>query len=365
MKIICLHQSAELYGSDRSFLQVVTYFSEREDVTDILVLLPMHGPLVTELQKLQVQVEITRLCILRKVWLKKLQWGKLLFPLFKLPSKYKRFKHADIVYCNTTVVMDFYLLALVLKNRNILHVREIPGKWLTRFFTFFINAGKVLALYNSKSTAAAFKKVIRGQVVYNAFEGFDYTVAEPADVSETSQALHFLLVGRINDWKGQDFAIDAFSQLDAEQPFTLTILGSVFEGNEHLLAELREKVQACGLEDKVRFVAFVPDPEPYYQEADVLLVPSKKPEPFGRIAIEAMSIAKPVIAADHGGLSEIVVHEETGLLFTPNSQKDFIKCLQCYFKDSHLMREHGIQGYKRFKTQFSTQSLTTALDEIF
>ncbi|EAQ47942.1 glycosyltransferase family 4 protein [Leeuwenhoekiella blandensis] len=364
MKIICLHQSAELYGSDRSFLQVVTYFSEREDVTDILVLLPMHGPLVSELQKLKVQVEITRLCILRKVWIKKLQWGKLIFPLFKLPSKYKRFKQADIVYCNTTVVMDFYLLALVLKNRNILHVREIPDKWLTRFFTFFINAGKVLALYNSKSTAAAFKKVKRGQVVYNAFEGFNYA-GVPVNEVEVAQPLKFLLVGRINDWKGQDFAVEAFSQLDAEQPFSLTILGSVFEGNEHLLAELKEKVQAYGLQDKVRFIAFVPDPEPYYQEADVLLVPSKKPEPFGRIAIEAMSIAKPVIAADHGGLSEIVIHKETGLLFTPNSQMDFIKCLQCYFKDRHLIREHGLQGYQRFKMQFSTQSLTTALDDVF
>lgn len=171
MKIICLHQSAELYGSDRSFLQVVNYLTRRTDVTEVKVLLPMSGPLVSALEKCGAIVEITSLCVLRKVWVKKLQLGKLLFPLFKLPKKYSEFKKYDIVYCNTTVIMDFYLLSLILNNRKILHVREIPGKCLTRFFTWFINKGKILALYNSKSTESFFQ-VKNGKTVYNAFEGF-------------------------------------------------------------------------------------------------------------------------------------------------------------------------------------------------
>ena len=57
MRILCLHQSADLYGSDRSFLQVVEYLKSSGKFELITVILPRTGPLVSELQKLDVDVK--------------------------------------------------------------------------------------------------------------------------------------------------------------------------------------------------------------------------------------------------------------------------------------------------------------------
>jgi hypothetical protein len=56
MKIICVHQSADMYGSDRSFLQVVIYLSQSGDFKKITIVLPRTGPLVSELEKLNVDI---------------------------------------------------------------------------------------------------------------------------------------------------------------------------------------------------------------------------------------------------------------------------------------------------------------------
>lgn len=49
------------------------------------------------------------------------------------------------------------------------------------------------------------------------------------------------------------------------------------------------------------------------------VVPSTEPEPFGMVAIEAMLASKPVVAANHSGLTEIVIHNETGFLVELNN----------------------------------------------
>ena len=58
------------------------------------------------------------------------------------------------------------------------------------------------------------------------------------------------------------------------------------------------------------------------------MVPSKKPEPFGRTAIESFAHSRPVIAANHGGLPEIITDKLNGYLFTPNSSDDLAQIIE-------------------------------------
>ncbi len=66
----------------------------------------------------------------------------------------------------------------------------------------------------------------------------------------------------------------------------------------------------CGSSD-LTILDMQPKVFPYYMAADIVLMPSVK-EPFGIVTCEAMAFSRPVIGSDVGGISEVVVHRQTG-----------------------------------------------------
>lgn len=382
MKIICVHQSADMYGSDRSFLQVVNYLSLSPNFEKITVILPRNGPLVLELEKLKVEIIFMNLSLLSKTYLMKLQWGKIIFPLFSFSAKKKLFDQYDVVYVNTSVILDFYLLAPFLKQMKIIHIREIPNRMISKVLSFFLKGANSKIIFNSQSTLKSFDPLAQSLVIHNAFEGFDEvnSISETGAIAETRTAilaesavftlpekalpLKVLLIGRINSWKGQDFTIEALT-LIANGNVLLRIVGSTSAGNEQMVLDLKKKVIQLGLIDKVEFMDFVADTAEIYNWSDVVIVPSTKPEPFGRIAIEAMSLNKPVIAANHGGLPEIITHGYSGFLFEPNNKTEFIKVLRQYIDDRDLLNKHGRNAKMVFEEKFSLIGFYKKLDEAF
>jgi len=361
MKIICLHQSADLYGSDRSFLQVIKYFVFTKRFTTITVVLPRTGPLSVELEKLGVEMLYIDLSLLSKTYLKSFKWGKIINPLFDLPKKRKLISAYDYFYVNTSVILDFYLLAPILQNNKFVHVREIPNKLLSVVLSFLLRLSKATVIFNSKATLRSFSKIRKTAVIYNAFEGFEGKLNTHRNVSDK---LRLLLIGRINTWKGQDFVIDALSKFENNKNVVLRIVGDTSVGNEYLIDELKVKVSKLGLTDIVEFKGFEADPSDSYEWADIILIPSKKPEPFGRIAIEAMSLSKPVIACNHGGLPEIILDGVTGLLFEPNNIQSFNKALRFYEENRLEILTQGVNGFRRYKELFSIESLYSNLNRV-
>ena len=61
-----------------------------------------------------------------------------------------------------------------------------------------------------------------------------------------------------------------------------------------------------------------------YALANIVVVPSLKPEPFGRVVIEAQAMEKPVVVANHGGAAETVEENVTGYLFKPGSVNNLV-----------------------------------------
>lgn len=366
MKVICFHQSADLYGSDRSFLQVVEYFVNSQSITRITVVLPRSGPLAEKLNMLGVEVLFMDLSLLSKTYLKSLQWGKILFPLFKLGKKKELIEKYDILYVNTSVILDFYVLAPFLKVRKIIHIREIPSAWLGKILSGFISRSNALTIFNSHSTRKSFSTFKDSIVIHNAFEGYTYSKTDSfqSQMLLSDKPLKILLIGRINTWKGQDFTIQALSKIPNKN-FHLRIVGSTSAGNEILLDQLKATVKELGLDGQVDFVEFALDPEIEYKNADVVIVPSIKPEPFGRIAIEAMSVGKPVIAANHGGLPEIIEHNKNGFLFNPGNAESFNSYVQLYVNNRDLLVSHGVASREIFLDRFSIDKMHKQLNNVF
>jgi len=104
-----------------------------------------------------------------------------------------------------------------------------------------------------------------------------------------------------------------------------------------------------------------------YPEADVVVLPAVWKEPFPRALLEAMAAAKPVVATRSGGIPELVVHEETGLLVPPKDSQALADALLRVVKDRLLAERMGRQGQERLEKTFhrdaSLASLLVAYDE--
>ena len=93
-------------------------------------------------------------------------------------------------------------------------------------------------------------------------------------------------------------------------------------------------------------------------------MPSTEPEPFGLVAVEAMLAQKPVIASNHGGLTEIIKDKQTGLLFEPNNIQQLISSIEVLINDKDLRIQMGERGYKRAIEEFSIQKHITQIEKI-
>jgi glycosyltransferase involved in cell wall biosynthesis len=118
--------------------------------------------------------------------------------------------------------------------------------------------------------------------------------------------------GRISRIKGLEVVLEALTKLN-DIPYLCIMAGSD-HGHEDYSAELEQKITAMGLEGKVRLANSTSYMNEAYSLSDVVLIPSIKPESFGRISIEAQAMGKLVIAADHGGVRETIINNETGYL---------------------------------------------------
>jgi glycosyltransferase involved in cell wall biosynthesis len=104
-----------------------------------------------------------------------------------------------------------------------------------------------------------------------------------------------------------------------------------------------------------RFVGFRKDVADWLLASDVAVVPSHA-EPLGNATLEAMSYALPVLGCRVGGIPEMVVHEETGLLVPPRSPDDLAAALARLIGDAPLRRRLGRQGRGRCQKVFSLEA---------
>ncbi len=147
------------------------------------------------------------------------------------------------------------------------------------------------------------------------YNGIDPRIYSP--VRRWSDALkgevNLLVVGVLREIKGQAIAIRALAQLAKLDGWNFKLH---FCGGGPDKAKLQSLVDEHELEDRVSFHGEVEDIARWYEKCSIVVIPSLF-ESFGYVAIEAALMTRPVIAAAAGGLTEIVIDGETGVLFPP------------------------------------------------
>ena len=202
---------------------------------------------------------------------------------------------------------------------------------------------------------------------------FDPIKADPARVSALRSELGkpdrllFILPGRLTSWKGQMVLIDALAELsDAEKAhFQVALIGDA-QGRDDYLTALTSRIAENGLDDLVKITGHSSDMVNLYAAADLVLAPSTRPEAFGRIAIEAGAMQRPVIVSDHGGQRETVVDGETGWRVKPGDPADLARAIGAYLGLSTAERQNmGRKARTNVERQFSKSGLQRATLEVY
>jgi glycosyltransferase involved in cell wall biosynthesis len=357
MKIACIHQGYELYGSDRCFVESVAALREAYPAAEIEVVLPREGPIVAALESHSDRIVFEQLFILRRKALARLALtGWLTLPL-ALARAARRFARADLVYINTSVVLDYQIAARAFPGKTLLHIHEIPTGLVRRVLRATALWSGARLIFNSRATRESFG--LPGDVIYNGIDG--PPEALPANY-DAARPLRMALIGRINRIKGQDVLLAALTRLPegARQKISVRMVGGAFE-NPALEARLREEVQAAGLAECVSVEPFVSDTAPVYAWADIVVAPSKLPESLGRTAIEAMSFGRPPLVSAIGGLTEVVADGETGWHVPPGDAKALAAKLEAIIARPEDWRSYGLAARARYERLFSRKAATEAL----
>jgi len=135
-----------------------------------------------------------------------------------------------------------------------------------------------------------------------------------------------MLPARATSWKGHEILIQALAQL-SDKDAILMLLG-IEDGPPAYAEKLQAMAVRYGLGGRVRIGAGSSDMPAALMLADVVAMPSIKPEPFGRVAIEALAMGRPVVAFRHGGAVESIDEGRTGWLADPLSVGSLAEALQ-------------------------------------
>lgn len=362
-KILFVHSSNELYGSDRVLLQVIEGLpSERFEP---IVVTPTdagkHGPLGRHLHSLSIRHEVVQLGVLRRrymtpvgmlIYLTRILVGT--YQLLRLISKYK----VDLVHTNTSAILSGAFAARLTSKPHVWHVHEIVEhpKWLGTFLNRFIlnNSTRIVAI--SRAVAEKLGHSQKSNEVTVIWNGVDLDRLKPALSQSTTRdsgegwgnEVVLGLIGRLSHWKGQELFLEAAAEaLAQEKNLHFLIVGGAVPGDEGRLPALQALAAKLNIRDKVTFLPFTEEIGSIFHSLDIVVVPSTLPEPFGLVVVEGMAASRPVIAAAHGGPKEIVVDGETGLLFQPSDVSSLRDAILKLARDPSLRLAMGSAGYAR------------------
>ncbi len=160
--------------------------------------------------------------------------------------------------------------------------------------------------------------------------------------------------------KGIQHLLSAMPEIIRAEPRTrLVVVG----GGSHE-SVLRSQCEELGLCEEVQFTGQRTDIESLLAAADIVVHPSLE-DVLPTSIIEAMAAARPVVASDTGGIPEIVVDGESGILVTPGDSQDLTHSLVSLMENPAKRNSMGEAGRLRAESQFSIQQQLDRLEEIY
>jgi glycosyltransferase involved in cell wall biosynthesis len=384
--ILFIHHANDMYGADIGLLHAVQSM-DREKYFPI-VILPSDMPtgmLSPELERLGVEFHFADLGILRRKYLTPRAILPLMLGILRgatFVRSMARNRGVALVYINTFVPVSGAIGGRLAGIPVLWHIREIlalprPIRW-TMYEALRLCADRVVCI--SKAVRESVLKEAPGLadksvVVYNA-------VSVPASSKDKGQeielreelglqqgALLVGMVGRISHWKGQEILVQAAALVLPSRPDVhFVAVGSYFADESYYLDKLKALIRTLGLESRFHLADYRSNVTDVYRALDIFVLPSVKPEPFGRVTVEAMTQGRAVIATNHGGTVELIEEGVTGILVPPADPNALASAIERLMADRALREKIGqaaaIYAKENFGLSGHGEQMRNVIDEL-
>jgi len=169
-----------------------------------------------------------------------------------------------------------------------------------------------------------------------------------------------IMPGRLTSWKGQEVFIEALNLVNKElghQSFYAVILGSD-QGRDIYSKKIKRLVEQYRLVPQLKFIEHCKNMPLAYKISNLVVSASIEPEAFGRVAIEAQSMEKPIVASDIGGSKETIANNVSGFLFESGNPKSLSKkIIEVLNLDQSRLKLIGIEGRKNIIKKFNVEKM--------
>lgn len=282
-----------------------------------------------------------------------------------------RAEATDVIYANSQKAFVVAALAGDMAGRPVIwHLRDILGPphfsaVTTRVGIWLANRYAARVIVNSAATGRAF--VVAGgneslvRVVYNGVDPapFDAAARGPgpalrAELGVPPGAIVAVHVGRFHPWKGQQVLLRALVEAPGVHAW---FVGAPLFGEHRFAADLCALAATLGVAERTRFLGFREDVPAILSAADLVVHSSVFPEPFGRVIVEGMLAGKPVIAANAGGVAEIVTDGETGFLVPPDDPAALANALHEVVREPARAARIAARGCQHARSEFSVEAM--------
>jgi FkbM family methyltransferase len=351
--------SSQLAGSERSLLELIKELKEKNIFSHVV--LPNEGPLIDELNKINIPYDIVNY----KLWadFKERSPEEIAsnitnsyINIIKYLPKLTTI-NPDLIYSNTIASPWGAVIANTLGKSHIWHIREYGNLDHNLKFDLkypkiikYIEESSDLILTNSNSVSEHILKYLKNKkpkTIYNFVEIPQELLNEKnKKIYKFKDSLKIIICGNVSPGKNQLEGIKAINELIINNiNVELLVLGSIKD--EDYFNKILEVIKLNNTSDRIHFIDFVNNPYPYIKNSDIVLIPSIK-EAYGRTAVEGMLLKKVVIASSEGGTKEIIKNGKTGYIYKLNNTKSLSKIIK-RLTDIKLRNKLSINGFNSLK----------------
>jgi len=344
--IIFFTQTNKISGGERSMLEIL---SNLKDEMRISVILPEGG----ELEELirENGINVIRIKDYRFFKIKRENIHNIIFSIgeffesiIKIRDLIKK-KKVDILWTNSQKAHIIGVFVKLLTGvRLVWHFRDIlEGKncFIINIFSLFPD--RIIAISNAVRRQFLLKRKI--YVIYNGMR-----INEKIVKKIKGRFFKIGYVGQIARWKGQMNFLKIMKEIEGAKGF---IIGDVLFDERDYYEELMEFVNKEGLKDKVFFLGFKKDILNYIYSMDILVHLPLKPEPFGRVIMEAMALGIPVISHRIGAIEEIMGN--SGIIVEYNDLEEVKKWINEIMFDKRKREEIGKRERMIFTERYASE----------
>ena len=281
---------------------------------------------------------------------------------------------SDIVVCNTTRASYYVWVAGLMTGKPVIWwIRDylypkillrLMGTTVDRFVFVSKSVARWYGLADSGKTSVLY-------VASDLHEHLSKVDPKEIEAAKTKWSIHpddtvVGFMGRLVEEKGAEDVIKAVAKLTNRYPKLKLLVIGTGQGQRHNVEpELHSYVREQGLDKAIRFTGYQPNQALYYSILDIFVLATRDREPFATSMVQAMMAEAAVIGSNAGGTPELVVDDQTGLLYPPGEVDSLASAIERLATDLELRHKLTLAAKQRVLQYHTEESLARQAESLY